>query len=345
MDREELQERIRARRTTGEPYRRGAIDERGGYERFEPDPADARAKRSAQPNERRRDLFDDSSAAAAPAVAPDVTRERDDWARPAAAPTPAAAPPPGPIEAPPPSDVPVDDRQYAEPADDADDYAEPAYIDNYDDAAYEAGDYTNAYDEWEEARRRRGGGNALAILGFLALGVLALLGGAVLAGIFSGEPQVGSGLDSPSPSASEAATIAATPSASAAPSGQPSSSGAPAASGEPVVFPDGFRAEAQPCIPGSVTLTGCDSNAASNGGQVEVWIGFQNGSPDDVIGATLTLPDGSTADGSLELADINCSAPCTGYTYFPFSNLEPGEYEVQITRNGEFAAETSFEVT
>lgn len=348
MDRDELQERIRARRTGGDPYRRGgAPDERGGYERFEPDPADARARRTTQPNERRRDLFDDAAGAAAPAATEDLTRERDDWARPAAAPTPAAAPPPAYPYAPPPSDVPLgDEEDYAEPAYEEVGYAEPAHVDNYDDEAYDAGDYRHTYDEWEEARGRRAGGGALAILGFLALGVLALLGGALLAGLFSGDANVGQVTDTPSPSASASASVAAIASASAAPSGTAGTSASPGASGEPVVFPDGFTAEAQPCIPGSANIDGCDSNGATNSGSVWIWVGFKNGTDDDVIGVTLTLPDGRTEDGSIDLAQIGCSPTCPGgWTYFPFSGLPPGTYQVEIARNGEHAGSTSFEVT
>jgi hypothetical protein len=340
MDRDELQERIRARRTGGDPYRRGgAVDEeRAGYERYEPDPIDARARRGRAASERRHDLFEETGTAAGGAAAGaagagatgDLTRDRDDWDR---APTrPEAAPPPPAVAAaPPPAEAQIEE--------------EPAYVDNFDDEAYEDEPYPYEYDEWDDARDRRSGTGAWAIVGFLALGVLALLGGALLAGVFSGDPNTGA-VPSPSTSATVAASLDASPSASAAASGDASAapSGSPAASGDPVVFPDGFRAEAQPCIPGSVTLDGCNSNGAVNAGQVEVWIGFQNGTGSDVIGATLVSPDGSTVDGSIDLSDIGCTQACTGYTYFPFSGLEPGTYEVRITRNGEPAATTTFEV-
>jgi hypothetical protein len=337
MDRDELQDRIRARRSGGDPYRRGATadDDRGGYERYEPDPIDTRARRHDAGAQTRHDYFDEAPAAPGTGMA-DITRDRDEWARPASAPTPAAAPPPvDEWAAPPPSDVPVGDG-----------YDQPEYVDNFqDDAPYDESAYGYSYDEWQEPARRRSGLGAVAILGFLALGVLALLSGAVLAGIFSGGNGFGQGDATPSPSATAIATADATTSATAAPSETPAASGSPGGSGDPVVFPDGFTAAAQPCLPGSVGLEGCNSNGVVNSGAVDIWVGFQNGAAEDVIGATLVAPDGSTIDGSIDLADINCTSPCNGYTRFPFSGLTPGTYEVRVTRNGDLAATTTFEVS
>ena len=110
MDRDELQDRIRARRSGGDPYRRGGAveDDHGGYERFEPDPIDTQARRPDAGEAAHHDYLDEGAAAAAAGVAAsDVTRDRDDWARPAAAPISAAAPPPD--WGAPPSDVPITD--------------------------------------------------------------------------------------------------------------------------------------------------------------------------------------------------------------------------------------------
>ena len=327
MDRDELQDRIRARRSGGDPYRRGGTvhDERRGYERFEPDPIDAQARRSMAPDGERRDFFDQRAAVAPAVPAPDLTRDRDEWARPASAPTPAAAPPPAFDYAPPPSDVPVEDE----------------YVDNFEDAAYDDEPY--AYQEYSEPERRSGVG-AFAILGILALGVLALISGAVLAGLFDGGPG-GVADATATPAVTVAPSATAIPSATPAASGSADASGSPGASGEPVIFPDGFTAEAQPCVRGSWTATGCDSNGASNAGSVDIWIGFQNGTSNDVVGATLIAPDGGETDASIDLADIGCTASCNGYTYFPFDGLSPGTYEVRVTRNGELAGTTTFEVS
>jgi len=341
MDRDELQDRIRARRSGADPYRRGGMADEGtgGYQRFEPEPDDARARRSRGADERRRDALDEAAAARAAAAAgtgaatssdrPDITREHDDWMGRSSA----AKPPPPPAQA-----------AAAAPTPD-----EPVQVDNYDETAYDDAAYPYEYDDWDDDQgRRSSGAGAFAILGFLALGVLALVGGAVLAGVFNGEPGTGSVDATPTPSASIAGSLAPSGGVSAAPSasGSAAATGEPPASGDPVVFPDGFTAEAQPCLPGSADLDGCESNGAANAGAVDMWIGFQNGNADDVLGVTLIGPDGSTiSDGSLELADIGCVAPCGGYSRFPFSGLGPGRYQVEVTRNGERAASTSFEVT
>jgi len=348
MDRDELQDRIRARRSGGDPYRRGGVADADepGYERFEPEPEDTQVRRVRRPNERRQDSFVDRAPAVVPipppepepvaetivpplGPRPDVTREADDWtAQPSTA---AAAPPP---LAPPPSDVPIEDAEY---------------VDNFDDEAYGEAGYAYAYDDWEDGQRRgSSGAGAFAILGFLALGVLALLGGAVLAGVFSDDPNTGAANPTLTPSPTLSATLAPTPPTSVAPSASGGASASPGASGEPVVFPDGFTAEAEPCLPGTMRRdgSGCDSNGATNSGTVEIYVGFRNGTSSDVIRAQILGPDGATVgDGSIDLARIGCSRACNGWTFFSFPNLPEGDYEVRITRNGDLAIETGFEVT
>ncbi len=328
MDRDELQDRIRARRSGADPYRRGgAADEgTGPYQWYEPEPEDARARRKRGSEGSRRDAFDEGAVAGAaagatpPSVRPDITRDNDEWERP-----PAVVPPPSPT---------------------AD---EPEHVDNYAETAYDDAGYPYEYDEWDDGRENRSSGaGAFAILGFLALGVLALLGGAVLAGVFGGDPNVGSNDPTLTPSPSIQESVAPSTDASVAPSTDASAAptGEPPASGDPIEFPDGFSAEAQPCIPGSVTLSGCDSNGASNSGQVEIWVGFRNGNSEDVVGASILDPDGDiVGDGSIDLASLRCGSTCNGYTYFLFSGFGPGTYEVRVTRNGEPASSTSFEVS
>ncbi|HEX2766300.1 MAG TPA: hypothetical protein VHR55_06665 [Candidatus Limnocylindria bacterium] len=339
MDRDELQERIRARRIGGEPYRRGSLADEG-YERFEPEPEDERAARGAEAiPERRPDYFDDATAPVPPPPPIDrreLTRETDDWT----APIPDRS---GGADV---SDVPsatVDEPYAAASAEGAPIGPSDEEYQEYDDAP----GYPYEYDAWEDPHERRSGAGAFAIIGFLALGVLALLSGAVLAGVFNGG---GGPVAQESPSQAVVESVA--PSASAAPSVEPSAEASaeaslePPASGEPVVFPDGFVAQAQPCIPGSVRSDGCDSNGAVNGGQVEIWVGFQNGNSDDVIGTQIIGPDGNTVgEGTIPLADIGCASSCNGYTWFNFPNLQPGEYEVRVTRNGQPASTTGFEVT
>ena len=65
-----------------------------------------------------------------------------------------------------------------------------------------------------------------------------------------------------------------------------------------------------------------------------------------MIGAEIIGPEGETVGtGSIDLASIRCGRSCNGWTYFQFGNLDAGTYEVRVTRNGDLAAETSFEVT
>jgi hypothetical protein len=347
MDRDELQERIRARRSGGEPYRRGGTaDDDPAYERFEPEPEDARIQRGRRADAQRPDHLGEGAAAAAAAGAAaespargDLTRDRDDWTAPVV---------------PPPADARGAESAYAESAYaetvDAEPapYAEPEHIDAYEDGyADPYAEYPYEYDRYEDSEQRSSGAGAFAILGFLALGVLALFGGAVLAGVFGDDdPGVGSASPTPTFVESIAPEVSDAP-ASAAPSvaASPGES-APAASGEPVTFPDGFTAEAQPCLPGSVRGTGCNSNGAVNGGTVDIWVGFREGTADDVVGATIIGPDGSTVgEGTIALARIGCTQSCNGYTYFNFRNLSVGTYQVRVTRNGDPASETSFEVS
>jgi hypothetical protein len=333
MDRDELQGRIRARRSGGDPYRRGgpADAESPGYQRYEPEPEDVRTRPVGPAEDRREDHFAEGSRPAAPVPSVrtepisgeprrDLTREHDDeWAAGPAAGPPVAEPPP----------------------------EQPAHVDNFDDAAYADEPYYE-YDAWEEDRERRSGGGALAILGFLALGVLALLGGAALAGVFGdGDGGLGQATPSPTPIATALAseTPSPEPTTDQTAGASPGTTASPA-EGEPIVFPDGFVAEAQPCLPGSASTNGCDSNAESNSGSLWVWVGFENGTESDVIGAQLIGPEGATVGtGSIDLADIGCRPTCPGgWTYFPFSNLPAGEYQVEITRNGEPADSMTFEV-
>jgi hypothetical protein len=344
MDRDELQDRIRARRSGGDPYRRGGVadGDDAGFERFEPEPEDAQARRARRPTERRQDSFRDRAPAVVPIAAPaadptpqslvppleprpDITRDADDWTV-----QPAAAVAAAPL-APPPSDVPVEDVEY---------------VDNFEDETSADEGYPYAYDEWDDGRRRgSSGAGAFAILGFLALGVLALLGGAVLAGVFSDDPNVGVNDPTLTPSPTLSESLAPTAPPSVAPSFSASPDQSPAASGEPVVFPDGFTAETQPCIPGSAGTNGCNSNGASNSGSVWVWVGFRSGTQTDAMSATVLNDEGTViGNGSIDLADINCGRVCNGWTYFPFANLQPGTYDVRVERNGQLAAETEFTV-
>jgi hypothetical protein len=361
LDREELQDRIRARRLGGEPYRRGSSADDGppGYERFEPEPED-RVARGAGPGagQPRRDLLREtpppiSHVAAVPA-APIAyeAQERDapsEWTSP---PTQAWSPAPDssarydePVEY---ADAPSSERgdapAFPHTGVAADEYRsadEPVEYVDYDDG------YAPEYEEWEERRERRSvGAGLLGVVGFLVLGALALVAGAVLAGVFS-NGGVGQADVSPSATATAVATSTAEPTPDPTDTPEPSATDEPPASGEPVVFPDGFTAEVQPCLPGTADIDGCDSNGASNSGSVVIWVGFANGTEADVLSAQVVNPDGGVeGTGTIDLARLGCRDTCPGgWTYFPFDGLSPGRYEVRVLRNGEPAGESAFEVS
>ncbi len=333
MDREELQDRIRARRSGGDPYRRGgAAEETPGYERYEPDPADAAATRRGQRAEARRaDYFDD---AAEPATAPDradLTRDRDDWERPSDAGSAAAAGTAAAAASEAWTPAPDEDGAIYEP--------EPLRPDNYVEPDYEDGEYPYEYDQWEEPERRPSGAGAFAILGFLALGVLALLGGAVLAGVFGDDDGIADATPSPSLVASLEPEVSVAPSVapSVDASADPDPSDAPTASGDPVVFGDGAVFEVQVCASNEMSFDGCAQQAEFvSGGAFVTWIGFSQASASDTLLLVLRQDGAAVGDAEFQLGPtFNCSDPCTGYARQGFTGLQPGEYTIELLRNGE----------
>ena len=345
MDRDELQDRIRARRSGGDPYRRGGSSDQG-YERFEPDPYDANARRAPGEQEPRADHFDEAAASAARDAdraeqpRPDLTRDRDDWAGPIAAGAAGAAVGGSAAAADEPS---IDQPSGAEPpayepeAPPAQAY-EPQYAPEYYDD--EAGAYPYEYDDWEEKRPRSSGAGAFAILGFLALGVLALLGGAVLAGVFSDDPGVAQESPTPSLSASLAPEVSEAPSVapSVGGSAEPAGSEAPLPTGEPVVFDDGAVFEVQACASNEMSFSGCAQQAEFvSGGSFVAWIGFSGASGDDTLLLVLRQDGAAVADSEFVLGNqpFGCTSDCTGYARQGFTGLPPGEYTVELLRNGE----------
>ena len=342
-----------------EPYRRGAIPgaaaaaprEGGAYETFSPEPEDRAVVRPGDEAPAARvDRYLDAGSAAeaspveasavdapsvdAPAGEPALRRGKlvPDEDEPLVAPLPPLSwdPPPPAVEEPAP---------YVEPG-----YAqreEPEHLDYYDDAAYAAEDPYYSYEaDLDEPQRTRV--SALAVLGLLVLGVVALFGGALLAGIFN-DRGVGGLTPTPSPTLSSQPTVAATPSVVPSESAGPTST--PQASDGSVAFSDGFQAHTAACQPGKADLNGCTASGAMNSGDVWIWVGFRHGNAGDALGAAITTAAGEPiADGTIDLAQIRCKTDCTGWTYFQFENLKPGKYIVRVTRNGEPAARTSFEV-
>ena len=353
LDRDELQERVRLRRPTEEPYRRGALpraaaaSSAGAYETFAPEPEDRAVVRPAdEPSVARVDRYREEAPADDPAavdqfpVEPTLRRGQlvSEPEEPLVAPLP-----PSSWDSPPP--VPDEAKPYVEPS-----YAErdePEHVDYYDDAAYAGEDpYAYAYEADLDEPRRGGGGGAgvLAIVGLLVLGVVALFGGALLAGIFNGDRGIGG--VSPTPSATITTEPTVVPTASVEPTASAAApSTTPQASDGSVAFSDGFEARAAPCKTAAADLNGCTASGETNKGDVWIWVGFRRGDAGDALGATVTTAAGDPiAEGTIDLARIGCKTNCTGWTYFPFEGLRPGKYIVRVTRNGDPAARTSFEV-
>lgn len=367
MDRDELQDRIRQRRSPGDPYRRGGFvgDTPTGYERFEPDPRDSAALRpdgggteGAAP---RADYFEDRAEPArrqfaSPQPPPDITHEPepDRW-EPRSGPRPdwdSPAPPPAGV-----ADAIADESSPWGPNVEQQASVPPQYAPEYEEA-YEVDDDGYAYDDgrWQPPPRRGPSAGGLAILGFLALGVLALLGGAVLAGVFTDGDGVAN-----QPSPTPIASVEATPEVTAAPTTGPSGSGSAAPSGSPgtqegpVTFADDAVFEVEPCATSDMDFEGCFENGATtSGGAIWAWMGFAcaPGSENQrcAVGSDTILlqlfSDGTVVDEQQRvLADVlRCPDRCNGYMIQGYSGLAPGEYEFVLQRNGEFADRASFTI-
>ncbi len=374
LDRDELDSRIRGRRVDT-PYRRGGYADEpaaGGYAPFEPEPEDALAQRGEPDGPR--PYVDNVRDEAPPAPPP----AGDPWRRGREVPPPGGsdmeeeeeAAPPGSLVAPlPPLDIapsPTVDAQPAAPVQ-PDPWAArpvepppPAEGPQYgagesydmpgDDEGWPAEEpYYVPADDYDD---RRGRSSVLPIVGFVALGVIALLMGVFFSNLFGDDDPVARQTGSPSAVASSAA---ATPSETAAtsPSAGPSTSGQPNASeGPPITFPDGFVATTQPCV-SQPNASGCNSDGATHSGSIWVYIGFEQGQREDVLGMTiLDSADAVVAQASIELAQVECppEVACNGWILFPgfgtpYSDLEAGEYRIRINRNGLPAAEADFTVT
>jgi hypothetical protein len=329
MDRDELEERVRRRPGEG-GFRRGQqIDDTpagAGYVPFEPEPEDALAVRPDEAERGQPHLIVDAE-------------DETDQIQPAPAPRePAYVPPPPPAAAEPAYEQP----EYEEP-----EYEEPAG--DYDDRAYgEPEDaYAYPYAAADERRGGGGGGNALPIIGFVVLCVLALAVGAVLAGLIGGEDQVGQA--TPTPSASSAP---ATDQPTTEPTAVPSETSAPATpepTDGPVTFADGAVYEVQPCGTYEFTsdLSGCKVDGSTrDNGNVWILVVFDKARGSDDLTLLLrsegeTLNQQQTTLGSI----VDCSSTCRGLIWGAvYRDLLPGQYELVLRRNGEFADTATFTV-
>lgn len=184
--------------------------------------------------------------------------------------------------------------------------------------------------------------SGLVFVLFLGLGILALLGGAILGGVFDAGPTAES---SPSPTASVTESEEPTPEATPEPTPSPSvgPTATPASSG-PIEFPDGFIARAETCDEEPASPS-CDNSGAVNDGELWILVSFRHAKPTDVIGVEIRDIGGDLeGEDSLQLNFCGANTDCPGYTYFGFDNLALGSYNVRVTRNGTLAATTTFTV-
>lgn len=191
--------------------------------------------------------------------------------------------------------------------------------------------------------RSRGIG-PLAVVAIVALGVMALGMGVIVAGVVSALPQATA---TPTAQPTASATPTATQVPSPTPSSLPTPSPTPDPGASPIIFPDGFTATAQPCAEQPTSKLGCNSDGASiTATSIWIWVGFTSGRPADTVVARLFDASGTwIRDNSIAFVDINCTDPCNGWLRYRFSGLLAGAYTVRIERNGQLATTTAFTVT
>jgi hypothetical protein len=382
MDRQELEERARQLHGASSPFRRGVPTGDGPPrvdawassrtpEPFVPEPSDELARRADAGQEGevpRVDFFEEQSS---PPLAP---RSATPTGTPPPIPPPAYVPP---VYVPPPpagpsaaeaAATPPEARGYEGPADEggfgyrddraggeaeADPYgAGPGYAPDADYADYGAGAGYGAgggYGDpsWPPGDRPPRRSAALPVVGFVVLGVAALLGGALLFSTLNAPGGLADQASSPSPSAGASAAGSETPNASASDSGTPTGSSAPSAS----AAPDNFTAKAQPCASNDMGFSGCSKDGSTlTGSQVWVWVGFKNGQADTVLGVTIIdkTSGSEVGDGSLELDKLTGCDPgktCSGYIQMTFGDLSPGSYTIQVSRDGSQVSSTGFTVS
>jgi hypothetical protein len=332
MDRAELEDRVRHRRPGDPATRRGRPpgDEvpPAGYVPFEPEAADANALRDEDPGQPARYVDNTAPGFDQAAPVPPTADADDHHAAGAAAGAAAAgyaassapyAPPPAPATY---GEAPIDDEPYA--------YADDAYP------------YAHAAEDRD--RGDRGGSGALPIIGFILLGVLALGVGAVLATLLGGNGAVGEASPSPTPTTSVASVPPSTPPSE--PASEPPDS-TPEPTDGPVTFPDGAVITVEPCATQEMSFDGCVVDGSTiTADTMWVWIGFNDADGSDNFVLTLRS-EGQTIDQQEKVLGevVGCPGTCSGYVIgAAYRGLEPGEYELVVRRNDDFADSATFRV-
>jgi hypothetical protein len=307
MDRDELEERVRQRRPGEAAFRRGSeLQATGAYEQFTPEPEDALAVRDP-----------DAAGDEPPHV--DHTAASFDERRPGqASPPPVAGEPP------------------AEP--EADAWQAPG---DWDDGEPP---YPYPYAGAEDDRRDP---SALPLIGFAALAIMALAVGVILAGVFAGPKGVAEATPTPSPTSTAQPT--ASPTDTPLESVAPSADATPEPTDGPVTFGDGAKLTVEPCgtYEFKSNLSGCLVDGSTrDSGTLWVLAVFDKARGTDSL--TILLQSGSqTLDRQDRvLGDaVDCPTTCRGLIWAAiYRDLLPGDYQLVLRRNGDFADSATFVV-
>ena len=345
MDRDELEERIRTRRPGEGGLRRGTPldeDERathaGGYVPFVPEPEDAKAVREEEEPDQ-------------PAPNVDNTPSGFDWPREDVEDHQIAEPQP---RSEPRADAYVrPEPEVAQPAEEEELY-DDAMPDEapYDDEPYGAPEdaYPYPYQAGGDGRRR--GPGVLPILGFIFLCVLALGIGAAMAGILAGG---GIGRSTATPSASQSIPATQEPSIGQTSSPPDHASATPEPTDGPITFPDGAQLAIQPCgssdfeddAVGRPETDACKEDSSSiEGGEVWAFVVFADTAGSDTLTVQLLENDQVLNEQELTIDDVlDCGSSCNGLIYGAhYAGLFPGDYQLILERDGEFADSATFTV-
>jgi hypothetical protein len=354
LDREELEERVRRRPGENAFRRGGSLEDPGrpGYVPFEPEPEDSLAARGEEEARRHVDNLPPE---------PDVTRPVDepirrDWSAPPSGEPewpesdreepPAAVVPPSPAAPEPGHQEPA----YQEPA-----YQEPGYPpEAYDDTPYGRPEDAYAY-PYRAADDGRDGGSALPIVGFVVLCVLALAVGAVLAGLLGDEEPIGQSSPSPTVAASQEPSQAPSqaPSVEASPSGGEAT---PGPTDGPVAFDDGALLTIQPCgsngyrqqAVGNPEENACQVDGSTvSDGRIWAFVVFSDAGGSDELQVRLILNGQAEDQQEVTIGSVlnDCGANCSGLIYgATYQGLLPGDYRLELYRNGDFADSAAFTV-
>jgi hypothetical protein len=137
------------------------------------------------------------------------------------------------------------------------------------------------------------------------------------------------------------------PSAEASGSAPGQASATPEPTDGPITFADGAIIRVEPCASQKMSFDGCDKDGSTiTRDTMWVWIGFDDAKGSDTLILTLES-EGQTVDQQeKELGDVlDCPGSCSGYLIgAAYRGLDPGEYQLIVRRDGDFADSATFNV-